>query len=70
MANNWNITVKHAGLIGGVAEGSQEELQVRIDALDKFYTEGVTKIERAYKESFISAKVKKKVIKEDPKTKK
>lgn len=60
MANDWKITTKDAGLIGGVAEGSEEELSKRLDALNDFYTKGVAKIERAYKSSFISAKSKRK----------
>lgn len=63
MANKWNITTKDAGLIGGEAKGSVKELQARIDSLDKFYTEGMAKIERAYKASFTKAKAKK-VVKE------
>lgn len=68
MANNWNITVKHPGLIGGVAKGSQEELQARIDSLDRFYTKGVAKIEKDFKASFIKATFRKKIVTEKPKT--
>lgn len=65
MANNWNITIKDSGLIGGNAKGTQKELQLRLDKLNDFYTKAVNKIEREYKASFISAraKVKKSVTK-------
>lgn len=69
MANKWNITTKDVGLIGGVAKGSVEELQARIDTLDKFYTEGMAKIERAFKASFIKANIKKRKIVKETKTK-
>lgn len=60
MPNKWNITTKDAGLIGGVADGTEEELQARIDALADHYSEKVAKIQSDYRASFIGAKVKSK----------
>lgn len=67
--NDWNITVRDVGLIGGVADGTEEELQVRIDKLDAQYTEAVKKISDKYKTTFITSKARKRIIK-NTKTKK
>lgn len=65
MANNWNITNKDAGIIGGVARGTAAELTARLDKLDAFYNENIAKIQAKYRSTFISAKAVR-TVKEEP----